>query len=281
MLRNAFRPVVLLMTIALASPLAASPIVGVSANTIPQGTFMVDVWATGKSYTRSFIDGDDSWVDLPADSDVSAATVCPRIYYGVTDWLTMRVAFPIEDRFAKYGTGDGEDANIGFGDILVEPKFQFYRTTDGATKASILTTLCLPTGDTDGKPALSDGSTDVAVGVVVSRQMERVAGHAAVIYCLNGESEAGVDKKDMWIATASLETPIGDGWSLLWEAKGYAGETMSKYYRLYTCPGVCWKGERVTAGLSAMISTVAYGGGGISWLDYEWAPYFKIYYRFF
>jgi hypothetical protein len=281
MIRNAVRVTVLLSALIAASPAWASPIVGTTANTIPKGTFMLDTWISGKSYTRSYDDGWGGWIDLPDSSEISAMTLSPRLYYGVTDWLTMRVAFPIEYRFTKIALEDGEDANVGPGDLLLEPKFQFYRTRDGATKASFLATLRLPTGDTEGKPALSDGSTDWAVGVVVSQQMESLAGHAAVIFTMNGENENGVDAKDFWVASASIEVPIGEGWSLLWEAKGYAGEAPLEYYRLYACPGICWTGEKVTAGLSAMISTVAQGGGGVSWLDYEWAPYFKIYYRFF
>ncbi len=281
MLRSAIRVTVLLSALIAATAAFASPIVGTTASTIPQGTFMLDTWVSGKSYTRSYIDEWGGWIDLPDSSEISAITFSPRLYYGVTDWLTMRVAFPIEYRFTKLAFEDGEDSNIGLGDILLEPKLQFYKSTDGATKAAILATLCLPTGDGDGKPALSDGSTDWAGGLVISQQMGSVGGHAYVVFCLNGESESGVDVKDVWVAAASIEVPVGEGWSLLWEAKGYAGETPSEYYRLYACPGVCWTGDKITAGLSAMISTVGHGGGGVSWLDYEWAPYLKVYYRFF
>lgn len=242
---------------------------------------MLDTWSSWRSYTRAFDDGWGGWIDLPDSSEISAMTLCPRLYYGVTDWFTMRVAFPMEYRFMKLAFEDGEDSNVGLGDLLLEPKIQFYKSKDGATKVSILTTLCLPTGDTEGTPALSDGSTDLVGGLVLSHQPGPVSTHASLVYCLNGENERGVDVKDVWIGGVTLEVPIGDGWSLLWEGKGYAGETPSQYYRLYACPGVCWTGDKVTAGLAAMISTVGHGGGGVSWLDYDWAPYFKIYYRFF
>ena len=40
-------------------------------------------------------------------------------------------------------------------------------------------------------------------------------------------------------------------------------------------------GDHVTWGLSSMISFASHGGGGVSPFDFDWAPYLKIYYRFF
>ena len=116
--RNLAIVALLLTTLAWASVAPASPIVGTSANTIPQGTFMLDTWFKWESYTRSFDTGSEVWIDLPDSSKMSKMTLSPRLYYGVTDWLTMRVAFPFVHKFEQLRPEDAEDSNIGPGDLL-------------------------------------------------------------------------------------------------------------------------------------------------------------------
>ena len=129
--------------------------------------------------------------------------------------------------------------------------------------------------------AISDGSTDFVVGGVVTHEIGAVTAHAYVTYWLNGETEAGVDVKDVWVGCGTLETRVSDSWSLLWELKAYFGEERSEYYRVYACPGVAWNDERLTIGVSSLIPAAAHGGGGVSWVDFTWAPYIQVTYRFF
>lgn len=261
----------------------AVPVVGVSANTLPSGAFMIDTWASWKSYTRSYIDDETGWGDLPSDYSITSATVSPRLYYGVTDWLTVRLTVPLEDRARDFPDNGGSDSNTGLGDIVVDPKIQVYKGETGYPRVALLTGIRFPTGETDGIDsegtlALSDGSTDYVFGGVVTHKVENVTGHACVTYWLNGENEAGNDVSDIWIASLSIEDQILDDWTLLWEAKAYYGDEPSDYYRVYACPGVAWSnGGRFTIGLSGMVQLASEGGQ----LDYDWAPYLRAYYCFF
>ncbi|MFH1864588.1 MAG: hypothetical protein ABIK85_01770, partial [Candidatus Eisenbacteria bacterium] len=80
---------------------------------------------------------------------------------------------------------------------------------------------------------------------------------------------------------ATIEMPLDESWNLLWEFKGVFGETPSEFYRTYACPGIMWNGDNLNIGVSALVSTSARGKVGVSTLDYDWAPYVRIYYRFF
>jgi hypothetical protein len=273
-----------LLLIAPSSP--GSTIVGTSANTLPQGAFMADFWFTIRNFDRSYDenlygDGSGGWIDLPTDTRITASSFVPRIYYGVTDWFTMRAGIGVEDRYLDLAENGGVSTNTGLGDLVLDPKIQIYRGEGTQPRVSVLAGVRLPTGDTEGSPALSDGSTDYCLGAAVTQPMGRLTGHAMIIYWLNGENDDGVDVRDQWIASAALEDPIGENWTLHWELKGYFGEDISKYYRMYVCPGLSWNGDRVTVGVSNMVSVAAEGGGGISWVDFDWAPYVRVYYRFF
>lgn len=68
----------------------------------------------------------------------------------------------------------------------------------------------------------------------------------------------------------------------MWEGKAYIGSENSKYRRVYACPGIAWNGEHLTVGVSALIPV--YGKGVVNApnrFDFNWAPYVRIYYRFF
>jgi hypothetical protein len=264
---------------------SASPLVNTSANTLPQGAFMIDVWTIWKDYTQSYTEdlyteGDDGWLDLPNGSSLVAASFVPRVYYGVTDFFTLRLAVPIEYRYRDF-SDESAQSNTALGDIVIDPKIMIYKGETGYPRVSLLTGVRIGTGDVDGTPTCSDGSTDFVVGGVITHPVGSAMGHAYGTYWFNGENSAGNETKNLWVGGASLEAYVSDQWSLLWEMKGYAGEEPSEYYRLYACPGICYNGERLTWGVSAIISMMQHGGGGVSYVDYRWAPYFKVYYRFF
>jgi hypothetical protein len=279
--------VLLIFVLGVAVPSAASPLVGASANTIPQGTFMMDTWYLYRNFTRSYVDdlhGDNvgGWVDLPDSTSVVAVDFVPRVYYGVTDWLTLRVGVPLSYRGVDFDPAGSGDSSFGIGDIVIDPKMQVYRGEGGYPRLALLAGVQLPTGDAKADPPLSDGSTDFLAGFAVTNRMDDAEAHVCVTYWWNGEADNGANVKDMWIASASIENPLDAYWTLLWEAKAYVGETPDEYKRLYVCPGISWdNGCHFSIGLSAMVSVIADGGGGISWLDYEWAPYIRSYYRFF
>ncbi len=84
----------------------------------------------------------------------------PRLLYGVTDWLTVRVAIPLEDRFRDFPDEGGQASGTGLGDIVVDPKILMYKGKTGSPSVALLAGVRLPTGDTESDIPLSDGSTD-------------------------------------------------------------------------------------------------------------------------
>jgi len=240
--------VALAVVVCVAQMAWGAPLVGASANTLPQGGFMIDTWAVWKDYTRIYVSEEDGWEDLPNGSKLQAASFVPRLYYGVTDWLTVRASLPLEHRFRSLSEyEDGEDSAAGLGDIVVDPKIQIIRAKEGYPRIALLAGVQFPTGDTESEPRLSDGSTDFLVGAAVTHRGGDVTGHAYMTRWLNGESEDGADVKDLWIGCLSIETPVSEHWTLLWEGKAYAGETPADLYRVYLGPGLSWSdGRRVT-----------------------------------
>jgi hypothetical protein len=286
------RPILLSLAVcvacAAAPPATAAPLVGTSANTVPQGKFMLDTWFMWRDYTREYEQGLQDgntvgWVDLPADETRSQGTIAPRLLYGVTDWLTIRVGIPLEDRYVDLPEdGASSGSATGLGDLVIDPKIQVYHGESGYPRISLLAGVRFPTGDSDGSPAISDGSTDYVGGAVATHRMDNTTVHGCVTYWVNGKSAAGVEIPDQWVGVATIETPIDESWSLLWEAKAYIGSENSKYRRAYVCPGIAWSGARLTLGASAFIPV--YGKGVVNSpgrFDFSWAPYVRLYYRFF
>lgn len=263
----------------------ALPIVGASANTIPRGTFMIDTWGTWLDFTVSWQEdgnGGSGWVGFTEDRKLTAGSLVPRVYYGVTDRLTVRAAFPLEDRYSE-DDRNGPESATGLGDIVIDPKFQVFRAESGYPRVSALAGVRFPTGHTggDGKPALSDGSTDYMVGGVITYKEGPITAHACVTYWLNGKRENGTNVSDLFAVLASIETPLDESWNLLWEFKGVYSETPSEFQRTYVSPGIMWSGDHVNIGFSTLVSMSAMGKVGISTLDFDWAPYLRVYYRFF
>jgi hypothetical protein len=262
----------------------ALPIVGASANTIPAGTFMLDTWGMWREFTVSWQgdgNGGAGWVGFPEDRKWTAGSLAFRVYYGVTDWLTVRASLPIEDAYRQYAYDEPSMSATGLGDVIIDPKIQLFRGDNGYPRISALAGVRFPTGSTDGEIPLSDGSTDFMGGAAITHREGDITGHACLVYWSNGEREGGTDVPDLIVGLASIETPLDTSWSLLWEFKGVYGETPSEFYRTYVCPGIMWSGDRLNVGFSTQVSMSAKGKPGISTLDYDWAPYFRIYYRFF
>ena len=280
MLRTAGAALALLVVTA--GVAGGSPMVGASANTIPRGAFMLDTWVIWKDYTRSYDAGWNGWVDFPDSSQVQAASLVPRVYYGVADWLTLRLALPLEHRFESFPEEAGEKSVTGFGDVVLDPKIQVFRGEEGYPRIALLTGVRFPTGDTRSDPRTSDGSTDFLIGAAsTDRFGESLVGHLCVTYWANGESENGNDLDDLWIASLSFENRVSERWTILWEGKLYSIEAFLDSYRFYVCPGIQWTdGDRLTIGASALVSAASVGAD-LGSRDYDWAPFFKMYYRFF
>lgn len=279
MLRTAVFMVLTFVLCAAAVPAPASPVVGCTANTLPQGKYMIDSWFSWRSYTRTMTG--DGWSDFAPGTTVTDGFLVPRLCYGVTDWMTVRVSLPLVDRFDDRAEDDGQAASTGLGDVVFDPKIQIYRGAGGYPRISLLTGVQFPTGDTESDPALSDGSTDFLAGAVVTHREEPLDAHFSLVYWVNGERENGRDIENEWVSSLALEASVSESWSLLWEAKGYFGEAPSERYRIYACPGVSWNGGgRLTVGTSLMISMTS-EDTITSAKDFDWAPFVRVYYRFF
>lgn len=267
------------------SEVGASPIVGASANTLPEGEFMLDAWFLWRDFTWSYEDSDQRWETLPTSDTRTAGTFMPRLYYGLNDRLTLRIGIPLEDMYSEIfenGNADVEPASsssTGLGDLVFDPKILVYENNGGSQRVSAIMGVRVPTGDPDAR--LSDGSTDVVLGAAATARSGDVAAHVCVTHWFNGDDETGFDVRDQWVGTLTLETAVDELWTLLWEAKGYASSESSTYRRVYACPGLLWSGERMSIGLSAMVSAYRRGGLGYSTRDFDWAPYVRVYYRFF
>lgn len=279
--------VLLISVLAISAPAPAAPMISASANTIPKGTFMVDAWFLYRDFDRAFVDdlhGEDEggWEDLPDGTGVTAIDFVPRVYYGATDWLTIRASVPLAYREVDFDPDGSGESSVGIGDIVIDPKMKVYQGEDGYPRLALLAGVMLPTGDSEADPALSDGSTDFVAGFAATERMDDAQAHLCVTYWWNGEADSGADVKDMLIASACIENPLDTYWTLLWEAKAYLGETPDEFKRYYVCPGISWdNGHHFTIGVSAMVGVTGTGGGGISWLDFDWAPHVRAYYRFF
>lgn len=280
--------------LAAACVLHAAPIVGASANTIPAGRFMFDVWATWQDYTVEYVTDENEdqenstgWQSLHNGEEITSGSFVPRVYYGVTDLLTIRAALPIEDRYYLSGEQgeEGGKSNTGIGDIIIDPKFRLTKGTNGYPVVSLLAGVRFPTGDTKTSnpriAPLSDGSTDYMLGAAVTHVTPLVTAHVTGCYWINGERTNGTRGGNLWVGLATLESNIDESWTLLWEFKGVFNESNSDYLRTYVCPGVEWRGERLTLGFSAVVSASAKGGVGPGAYDFDWAPYMRVYYRLF
>jgi hypothetical protein len=275
------RYVLIVSVLAAAAASVAAPIVGASANTLPKGAFMVDGWFMWRDTTWIYEDSSETWLSLPSDVTMTAGSIMPRICYGLTDWLALRAGIPIEDRYIDHPDYEAAKSSTGLGDLVFDPKIRVYEGENGFPKVSLIAGVRLPTGDTKADIPLSDGSTDYVAGAAVTHRSGDVTSHVCLTYWLNGKADDGADVKDSWVGSVSIETPIDESWSMLWEAKGYAGSENSNYRRLYVCPGLSWNGEHATVGVSAMISAYRKGDPAVSTTDYDWAPFARFYYRFF
>jgi hypothetical protein len=285
-MRTASRMLALCVLLGVAPVAFGSPIVGTSANTLPKGKFVLDIWATWLEYDKVYnydLDGQGhaGWIALPDNIAYTSASFVPRLLYGVTDWLTLRVAVPLEDRFTDFPDDEGQATSTGLGDVVIDPKILMYRSESGSQRVSLLAGIRLPTGDTGSDIPLSDGSTDFSAGFAATHKAGDFAAHLCSVYWFNGESESGVDMKDQSITTVTLEDALNANWSLEWEARATLGQDPTKYYRVYVCPGISWTdGGKLTVGLSGLVSVAAKGCPAISTYDFGLAPYFRLNYAF-
>jgi len=92
------------------------------------------------------------------------------------------------------------------------------------------------------------------LGGVITHKEGPITAHACVTYWFNGSRENGTNVSDLIVGLVSIETPLDE---------------------------IMWSGDHMNIGFSTLVSMSAMGKVGISPVDFDWAPYLRVYYRFF
>ncbi len=151
----------------------AFPNVGVDAGTLPAGiVFMRDRWFY-VDYTKRYDQDRDDYVDLAADEHYDSYWNLLEVAYGVTNNFTLVANLWYYDAEINVGADSGSDEGIG--DFYIFSKYKIKKFNDGNPSSGLvwLAGLRLPTGDKDEQPILrlGDGSTDVGLGLAVTKKM--------------------------------------------------------------------------------------------------------------
>ncbi len=112
--------------------------------------------------------------------------------YGITANFEVGLEVPYVHKDAS-GRGNG-----GVGNVAVDVKYQFWkRDLPGAQyKASAFVKVALPTGDDDGRPPVSTGSTDVIAGLTTGYEARRWYWFASSVYRANVGGAGGLEVGD-------------------------------------------------------------------------------------
>ncbi len=248
----------------------ASPLIGASANTLPRGKFMVDglLWYMNFAESDIFAKGD--WGDLPSGDSFEKALFLPRFYYGIADFLTIRLTLPAIAQNIK--TGGSKERSTGIGDLVIDPKICLVKGSKSIPKISGFTGLRLPTGDDTASPPLGDGSTDFLMGILLTHKIKPFTGHATLGYWLNGK-----DRPDQTFYNLTVEYPFLQNLAAVCELNGsMTGEGLFKRdnYILELCPGLQYSGfQGFKIGVAVKLPVLAKGG-----YRYHLAPFVKIVY---
>ncbi|MCK4352670.1 transporter [candidate division WOR-3 bacterium] len=236
----------------------ASPIVGSSANTLPEGKFMFEAHIMYMNFTESY---SNDWIRFAGDSSFNVVLLLPQFYYGIRDFLTVRLTIPITINNQNFGV---KKKSQGLGDIVLDTKYNFYKEP----KISGFLGLRFPTGDKNAEISLGDGSTDMVGGVLITKRVAPIAYHIKLGYWLNGK---GFDDKIFYNLT--LEKPIFNKWAIVGELDG---SRQGDKYILQFCPGIQYKGiTGLTLEASFEIPVTAKGG-----FKYQYAPFIGLIYIF-
>ncbi len=244
----------------------SSPIVGSSANTLPKGKFMFEGHTLLINFSSIYDENISEWTDLPDDSTFNIYLFLPQFYYGISDWLTVRLTVPVKLQNQKF---DVSKESKGISDIVLDTKCRFVK---GAI-ISGFTGIRFPTGNTEADIPLGDGSTDFVGGLLLTKRVMSVIGNITLGYWLNGKSNSGTQLDNTVFYNITAENPMFNKWAFVLELDG---SKEGDKYIFQLCPGVynkSFKGLTLEAALE--IPVLAKHG-----LKYKFAPWVGLIYIF-
>lgn len=210
----------------------AFPNVGVDAGVLPNDIiFIRDRWFS-VDFTGRYDKDRDAFVDLSEGEYHESYWNLLEVAYGATSNLTLVANLWYYDAAINVDGNSGTDRGIG--DFYLFSKYKIKNFNDGNPSSGLvwLAGLRLPTGDKNEQPVLrlGDGSTDVGLGLSVTKKM---AGGIHSIFAgtwLNVEnSHANDDRHQIELRTTSEYDIIPKKFNFQIETKGLWFEGNDEY----------------------------------------------------
>lgn len=219
-------------------------------------------------FAQSYDEEKEDWVDLPSGHSYEKALLLPRFYYGIADFLTIRLTLPVIAQNIK--TSGSKESSTGIGDLVIDPKIRLVKGSKSIPKISGFTGIRLPTGNDAASPPLGDGSIDFLMGILVTHKIKSLTGHATLGYWLNEK-----DQPNQTFYNLAVEYPLLPDLGAVCELNGsMTGEGLFKgdKHILELCPGLQYSGlQGLKIGVAIKLPVLAKGG-----YRYHLAPFVKI-----
>ena len=137
------------------------------------------------------------------DEDLTVTVSPVVIPYNVTTRLLVGGVFPYFNK--ELDTNTGSMSSSGFGDAKLFAKYVVHQIDkrQETIRFVVKSSVTLPTGDEDAKPALGDGTTDYSFGVVAGWIKPRVSLTTESVYTLN-TSRRGMNYGDSFAYNFAL-----------------------------------------------------------------------------
>ena len=255
------------------SSLLGSPIVGSSAKTLKSRNFMFEGHFSYYSYTSRYDVGSEEWIDFPSEDSYVVIGFLPQFYYGILDYLTVRLTLPVSMKNRDYGTSQ---KSTGIGDIIFDLKHRLIEGGGGIPIVSWYAGIRLPTGDKETDPQLGDGSIDGVIGILLTEEVSPITAHLKTGYWYNGKVDEN-DIADKFYYNGAVEYSLPYQCALVGELDGFiTGTGLEQKYQLAIAPGITNKSFHGLVLEASVIIPLATRGG----LLYSYSPYIGFMYSF-
>jgi len=225
----------LVFVLLITSYVCGGPIIGSSANTIKSKSFMFESHISYTPYSARYYTDGEEWIGFSEDESNVVIGFLPQLYYGVFDFLTIRLTAPVNMHKIDYGVSE---KSTGIGDIIIDFKHRLLNGKLFIPTVSWFGGIRLPTGNKKASPALGDGSTDAVVGILVTEHILKLSSHSKVGYWLNGKVD-DVDIPNMFFYNEALEYGLPLKFAFVTELNGFiSGSGNEQRYCMEFCPGI-------------------------------------------
>ncbi len=160
---------------------ANAQVLGRSAKTMKQGSYIVMAHFYHMNFTQTWDTSDEEWVDY--DHTKIEYGVNPMFGYAVTDRMEWMINVPF--RNINYESEDGtvEKSAMGVGDIWLKTRIAILPWAKDKHGLTFLSTLSLPTGTKYQEIALGSGRLKWALGGIISTKwFDKFRGHLKLNY---------------------------------------------------------------------------------------------------